>query len=267
MVCMALRMSPRIPIQKNDLWDFFRRTNPGTRKSSSKLLVAYMRRAVATHIAPSQLTRTCQGGCSEHPHSFSSYSAWRSCLRARSSGGDCLKYGPCPGTLPARLATLAPQYYVNSGIEKAGSLAIALCLRVSAAARRCRACRGHRSPVDLSICGHRCWHVNWWLCQLYQHVSEDALSSTRACALTWWGFLLLRGVGDAVGRGVTAKSTCHGPQLGEHSGGNRIGCLLLRRFVRLWCLRLGSLRRLPPFWYFLLATLRWLARRSGSRGT
>jgi len=61
---MGLRMSPRIPIQKTDLRDFFRRTNPATRKSSPKLLGTYMRRAGEPHGEPTQLNYTCLGGCS-----------------------------------------------------------------------------------------------------------------------------------------------------------------------------------------------------------
>jgi hypothetical protein len=64
MVCMVLRMSPRIPIQKTDLRDFFRRTNPATRKSSPKLFGTYMRRAGEPHGKPTQLNYTCLGGCS-----------------------------------------------------------------------------------------------------------------------------------------------------------------------------------------------------------
>jgi hypothetical protein len=55
MVCMGLRMSPRILIQKTDLRDFFRRTNPATRKSTYLLLGAYMRRAGAPLGKPTQL--------------------------------------------------------------------------------------------------------------------------------------------------------------------------------------------------------------------
>jgi len=68
---MELRMSPRIPIQKTDLRDFFRRTNPATRKSCPELLGTYMRRAGEPHGKPTQLNYTCLGGCSEHSHSFS----------------------------------------------------------------------------------------------------------------------------------------------------------------------------------------------------
>ena len=64
MVCMELRMSPRIPIQKTDLRDFFRRTNPATRKSSPNLVGAYMRRAGKRNSKPTQLNYTCLGGCS-----------------------------------------------------------------------------------------------------------------------------------------------------------------------------------------------------------
>jgi hypothetical protein len=55
MVCMSLRMSPRIPIQKTDLRDFFRRTNPATRKSSPTLFGTYMRRAGEPLGEPTQL--------------------------------------------------------------------------------------------------------------------------------------------------------------------------------------------------------------------
>lgn len=58
MVCMALRRSPRILIQKTDLRDFFRRTNPATRKSSPNLLGAYMRRAGEPNGKPTQLITT-----------------------------------------------------------------------------------------------------------------------------------------------------------------------------------------------------------------
>lgn len=64
MVCMVLRRSPRIPIQKTDLRDFFRRTSPATRKSSPVLLGAYMRRAGEPHGKPAQLNHNCFGGCS-----------------------------------------------------------------------------------------------------------------------------------------------------------------------------------------------------------
>ena len=57
MVCMGLRMSPRIPIQKTDLRDFFRRSNPATRKSSPNLVGTYMRRAGEPHGKPAQLTK------------------------------------------------------------------------------------------------------------------------------------------------------------------------------------------------------------------
>lgn len=89
---MGLRMSPRIPIQKTDLRDFFRRTNPATRKSSPNLLGTYMRRAGEPHGEPTQLNYTCLGGCSEHSRSFSGYFAWSSCLRVRFPGGDRLKF-------------------------------------------------------------------------------------------------------------------------------------------------------------------------------
>lgn len=78
---MRLRMSPRILIQKTDLRDFFRRTNPATRKSSPNLLGAYMRRAGKPQGEPTQLNYNCFGGCSEHSRSFSGYFAWFSCLR------------------------------------------------------------------------------------------------------------------------------------------------------------------------------------------
>lgn len=64
MVCMVLRRSPRILIQKTDLRDFFRRTSPATRKSSPDLLGAYMRRAGEPHGKPAQLNHNCFGGCS-----------------------------------------------------------------------------------------------------------------------------------------------------------------------------------------------------------
>ena len=64
MVCMSLRGSPRIPIQKTDLRDFFRRTKAATRKSSPNLLGTYMRRAGERHSKPTQLNYTCLGGCS-----------------------------------------------------------------------------------------------------------------------------------------------------------------------------------------------------------
>ena len=73
---MGLRMSPRIPIQKTDLRDFFRRTNPATRKSSPIQLGAYMRRAGKPQGEPTQLYYTCLGGCSKHSRSFSGYFAW-----------------------------------------------------------------------------------------------------------------------------------------------------------------------------------------------
>ena len=70
---MGLRMSPRIPIQKTDLRDFFRRTNPATRKSSPTLVGAYMRRAGKPHGEPTQLNYTCLGGYSWHSQSFGGY--------------------------------------------------------------------------------------------------------------------------------------------------------------------------------------------------
>lgn len=45
MVCMGLRMSPRILIQKTDLRDFFRHINPATRKPNPKVFPQYIRRA------------------------------------------------------------------------------------------------------------------------------------------------------------------------------------------------------------------------------
>ena len=54
---MGLRMSPRIPIQKTDLQDFFRRSNPATRKSSPNLVGTYIRRAGKPHSKPAQLTK------------------------------------------------------------------------------------------------------------------------------------------------------------------------------------------------------------------
>lgn len=53
MVCMGLRMSPRIFIQNIDLRDFFRHTSPATRKLSQITSVQYIRRTV--EIAISQL--------------------------------------------------------------------------------------------------------------------------------------------------------------------------------------------------------------------
>ena len=99
---MRLRMSPRIPIQKTDLRDFFRRTNPATRKSSPKLVGTYMRRASEPHGEPTQLNYTCLGGCSQHSRSFRGYFAWFSCLRARQSGGDRLKFGLRPRYLTSK---------------------------------------------------------------------------------------------------------------------------------------------------------------------
>lgn len=61
-VCMVLRRSPRILIQKTDLRDFFRRTNPATRKSSPLLLGTYMRRAGKPPGKPTQLNYNCLGG-------------------------------------------------------------------------------------------------------------------------------------------------------------------------------------------------------------
>lgn len=45
MVCMVLRMSPRLPWQNTRLRDTFRRTNPATRKSRSIAFLQYIRRA------------------------------------------------------------------------------------------------------------------------------------------------------------------------------------------------------------------------------
>ena len=50
MVCMGLRMSPRILIQKTDLRDFFRHINPATRKSNQKVFPQYIRRAAESQI-------------------------------------------------------------------------------------------------------------------------------------------------------------------------------------------------------------------------
>lgn len=71
---MGLRMSRQILIQKTDLRDFFRRTNPATRKSSPIQLGTYMRRAGKPPGEPTQLNYTCLGGCSWHSRSFSGYS-------------------------------------------------------------------------------------------------------------------------------------------------------------------------------------------------
>src|SRR5690242_7589652 len=62
--CMLTLNSPRILIQKTDLRDFFRRTNPATGKSSPRLLGAYMRRAGKPHGKPTQLNYNCLGGSS-----------------------------------------------------------------------------------------------------------------------------------------------------------------------------------------------------------
>jgi hypothetical protein len=69
MVCMTLRRSPRILIQKTDLRDFFRRINPATRKSSPNLLGAYMRRAGEPNSKPAQSTQMLRR-MNRHSHSF-----------------------------------------------------------------------------------------------------------------------------------------------------------------------------------------------------
>lgn len=45
MVCMSLRIPPRIYIQKTNLRKFFRHTNPATQKSYPNVFPRYMRRA------------------------------------------------------------------------------------------------------------------------------------------------------------------------------------------------------------------------------
>lgn len=54
MVCMSLRMSPRIYIQKTHFRKFFRLTNPATRKSNPKVFPRYMRRAAKATKLPTK---------------------------------------------------------------------------------------------------------------------------------------------------------------------------------------------------------------------
>jgi hypothetical protein len=73
---MVTLNSPRIPIQKTDLRDFFRRTNPATRKSSPTLVGTYMRRAGEPNGEPTQLNYKSFGGYRQHSRSFGGYFAW-----------------------------------------------------------------------------------------------------------------------------------------------------------------------------------------------
>jgi hypothetical protein len=73
MVCMKLRRSPRILIQKTDLRDFFRRTNPATRKSHPNCFAAYMRGAGEHQSKPSQPNYFCLGSLRRVSLNFSGY--------------------------------------------------------------------------------------------------------------------------------------------------------------------------------------------------
>jgi hypothetical protein len=195
MVCMGLRMSPRIPIQKTDLRDFFRRTNPATRKSSPNPLGAYMRRAGEPHGKPTQLNYTCLGGCSEHSHSFSGYFAWFSCLRVRLLGGDCLKFGLRPRYLTSkpcfpRSGTLCLLWWAC--LLGARRLLFAWAVLVAFGLPQ-RACEGNWSPAGLLISGHHLGSVDRWLCQTFHQIFGDGsvkyprLRVDLARVLSSWG--------------------------------------------------------------------------------
>ncbi|KAF1343581.1 hypothetical protein EJ07DRAFT_160672 [Lizonia empirigonia] len=200
-------MSPRILIQKTDLRDLFRRTNPATRKSSPNLLGAYMRRAVSLTANLLGSTTTASAGVVSILAALAA-TCLVFLLRASLLGGDCLKLGFGHGILPASLVSRVVAHYVNSGGRVYLGLGDSFLLG-----------REGTEVLLVSRLAGNIWGL--WIAgfaKRFTRSSGMALSSTRACALTWLESSPPEGVCDGVVSGVITSATCRGPQLGELSG-------------------------------------------------
>lgn len=130
----GLRMSPRILIQKTDLRDFFRRTNPATRESYAKLFGAYMRRAGEPNGKPAQPLTTASAGVRWQSRSFSGF-----CLVFEPSGAFSTQR-------PPKVSGLRPWYLTSKPcFPCSGSLKSTLV---------CASTWGSATPFCLGGAGH-----------------------------------------------------------------------------------------------------------------
>lgn len=169
-------MSPRISIQKTDLRDFFRRTNPATRKSYPKCFPAYMRGVSKPNGKQTQPNYYCLGGLRRVSLNFSGYSPSLPAFGRVFLVGDRLKSlglwpwyltsQPCfprSGSLSqlwrARLPGARRLFSAWAGLVTFGLLQ--------------RTCGGNRSPVGLTISGQHLGSVDRWLCQTFHQIFGD----------------------------------------------------------------------------------------------
>ncbi len=189
MSCVLTLNSSRIPIQKTDLRDFFRRTNPATRKSSPKVVGTYMRRAGQPHGEPTQLTKTRFGGSVSNSRSFGGYFAWFACLWACRPGGESAKFGLRPWYLTSK--PCFPRSGTLSQLWWACLLGARRLLSAWAGwspSRYRNALAGGTEVLLVSRLAGNFWGL--WIAGFanrFTRSSGMALSSTRACALTWHG--------------------------------------------------------------------------------
>ena len=117
----GLRMSPRILIQKTDLRDFFRRTNPATRESYAKLFGAYMRRAGEPNGKPAQPLTTASAGVRWQSRSFSGF-----CLVFEPSGAFSTQRPPKVSGLRPWYLTSKPCFPCSGSLKVYSSVCVYL---------------------------------------------------------------------------------------------------------------------------------------------